>query len=181
MAYTLVAATQPMLALGAAVAPRLAVHFHADRRRYRALVGGTVLAAVALGLVTVVAAAVGGRAFLRLAYGTEFAGAAQPIVWLAGAAAANFVAAAFSYAATAARRIGEQSVVALLAFGVCLAASVLLVPAHGLVGAAWAVCATEATRAVCLGVVCGRVLASGAGRRMSAVVMPPPRVADVTR
>src|SRR2546426_7673833 len=47
----------------------------------------------------------------------------------------------------------SQLPIALLSLAVCAVGSYLLVPRYGLVGAAWAVLATEATRLACLGAV----------------------------
>src|SRR5207244_1764849 len=83
----------------------------------------------------------------------EYARYAPLLIWLAGAAAVFFVSNAFSYAVTAARRLPEQLPIAVLSLAVCAVASYLLVPGHGLIGAAWAVLATEGTRLFCLSAV----------------------------
>src|SRR5216117_2949883 len=61
-----------------------------------------------------------------------------------------------------------QLPIALLSLVVCAVGSYLLVPRYGLVGAAWAVLATEATRLACLGVVYAGAVASA-----SSAARPP--------
>ena len=172
LAYLLVAGTQPILALGAAASPRLAHYFCTDRAAYRLLAHRTVALAAGLGLLIVGAAALGGRSFLTLAYGPEYAEHAPALTWLAAAAAASFVAGALGYAVTAARRFPPQLVIAALAFAVCALASAALVPRHGLLGGAWAVLAGEATRLVCLSLLYAATCAVGLRSEKSGAASP---------
>jgi O-antigen/teichoic acid export membrane protein len=153
LSYLFVAATQPMLALGMAVNPRLGRHFVADLGAYRRLTGQMMLIAGGMGLVGIVACALFGRSVLALAYAPEYAAQEVVFVWLAAATGVGFLGQALSYAVTAARRLPEQLPIALLSLAVCTVGSYLLVPAYGLLGAAWAVLATEATKLACLGAV----------------------------
>lgn len=168
VAYIFVAASQPQMALGAAVTPRMARHFVTDARAYRRLVRRTIAVAAGLGLLGVVGAAVCGRIVLTIAYAAAYAEDAPVLLWLALAAGIAFVANVLGAAATAARRLPEQLPIAILCVAVCAVASHLLVPRHGLVGAAWAVLATEGTRLLCL----TRVYAAAvsAGRRRAPAV-----------
>jgi len=153
VSYLFVAASQPMMALGAAVTPRLGRHYFSDRRAYRRLTRRTLLAAAGLGLLGVAGAALCGPVVLRIAYAPEYAADAPVLFWLAVAAAVSFAANVLGAAITAARRLPEQLPVAALSLVVCAVASHLLVPRWGLVGAAWAVCATECTRLACLALI----------------------------
>ena len=164
LAYLFVAGNQPLLALGMAVSPRLARHFVTDPRAFRRLTLHTTLIAGGLGLVAVAISAFCGRALLTVAYAPEYAEYAPILVWLAVATGIAFLATALSYAVTAARRLPEQLPIALLSLAVCTLASCLLVPRYGLLGAAWAVLATEATRLACLAVVYGAAIAARVGR-----------------
>ena len=164
LAYLFVAGNQPLLALGMAVSPRLARHFVTDPRAFRRLTLHTTLIAGGLGLVAVAISALCGRALLTVAYAPEYAEYAPVLVWLAVATGIAFLATALSYAVTAARRLPEQLPIALLSLAVCTLASCLLVPRYGLLGAAWAVLATEATRLTCLAVVYGAATAARVGR-----------------
>jgi len=150
LAYLVVAATQPVLALGAAATPRLARHFVNDRRAYRALTRRALLLAGALGAALVAAVDVAGRPLLALSYGPAYEAHAGLLAWLAIGAALSFVSGALGYAVTAARRFPPQLAVAVLACATCAAASQVLVPRYGLRGAAWAVVVAEATRLLCL-------------------------------
>jgi O-antigen/teichoic acid export membrane protein len=153
LAYLLVAATQPVLAIAAAATPRLARHFAGDRGAYRVLTVRALGASACVGAVTIVVAALAGRPFLALAYGPGWPDEAPILVWLAGAAALGFLSSALGAAITAARAFGPQLVAAALACVVCAAASEALIPRVGLVGAAWALLAGEAIRAACLALV----------------------------
>ena len=76
----------------------------------------------------------------------------------------GFVANTLGYAVTAARRLAEQLPIAGVNLVVCAVASHFLVPRYGLLGAAWAVLAAEATRLLCLAVVYAASCASGIRR-----------------
>ncbi len=162
LAYLVVAATQPVLALGAAATPRLARYFATDLAAYRALSRRALALTGLLGAVMVAAVVLGGRRVLALSYGPEYAAHAPLLVWLAVAAALGFLSAALGYAVTAARRFPQQLCIAALACAVCAAGSWLLVPRYGLLGAAWGVLAGEGTRLVCLAVLYAATCAAGA-------------------
>src|SRR5947199_345510 len=151
LAYLFVAALQPMLALGAAVNPRLARHFVHDLAAFRRLTSRTMVIAGALGLLGIAACALFGKPMLTLFYAPEYAKHTGVLVWLAVATGVAFLAQALSYAVTAARRLPEQLPIAVLSLVVCFLASQYLVPRYGLLGAAWAVLATETSRLACLG------------------------------
>ena len=168
LSYLFVAATQPLLALGMAVNPRLGRHFVTDLGAYRRLTWKTMLIAGGLGLLGIAACALFGRSMLTLVYAPEYAAHEVVLIWLAVATGVGFLAQALSYAVTAARRLPEQLPIALLSLVVCTVGSYLLVPRYGLVGAAWAVLATEATRLACLGAVYAAAVAGA-----SSAARPP--------
>jgi len=184
LSYLFVAAMQPMLALGMAVNPRLGRHFVTDLGAYRRLTWQTMLIAGGLGLLGTAACALFGRSMLTLVYAPEYAAHEVVLIWLAVATGVGFLAQALSYAVTAARRLPEQLPIALLSLVVCAVGSYLLVPRYGLVGAAWAVLATEATRLACLGAVYAAAVAgaSSAARppRGRAVHVPGLRAGQAT-
>src|SRR5207253_6739743 len=66
LSYLFVAATQPLLALGMAVNPRLGRHFVTDLGAYRRLTWKTMLIAGGLGLLGIAACALFGRSMLTL-------------------------------------------------------------------------------------------------------------------
>src|SRR2546425_664218 len=176
LSYLFVAATQPLLALGMAVNPRLGRHFVTDLGAYRRLTWKTMLIAGGLGLLGIVACALFGRFMLTMVYAPDYAAHEAGLIWLAVATGVGFLGQALSYAVTAARRLPEQLPIALLSLVVCAVGSYLLVPRYGLVGAAWAVLATEATRLACLGAVYAGAVASAS----SAARPPRGRAVHVT-
>ena len=153
IAYLVLAGNQPVMALWAAMAPRLAGLFVTDRAGYRRLSRRAVLMAAGMGIAIVGAAALLGRVLLTIVYAPEYAAHADVLVWLCVVAALGYVASALCCSITAARRFSEQLGVAALALAVSWLASRLLVPRFGLVGAAWALLAATATQTACLAVI----------------------------
>jgi len=169
IAYLFVAGGQPMMALGAAVTPRLARCFVTDLGAYRQLTRKTVLSAAALGLLAVAVAAIAGPLVLTIAYAPEYAQEAPMLEWMAVAAGIGFAGKALAAAVTAARRLSVQLPIAITSLAVAALASELLVPRWGLVGAACAVLATEATRLICLGAIYVHAVSSAASAQLSRV------------
>ncbi len=162
MGYLLAAASQVVIALGAAATPRLAREYTADRHAYRALVHRCLGVAIALGLVLLAGVSTFGATILATLYAPEYAVSAGAFVWMALASAVGFVASVLGFAITAARRFHGQLAVAVLALGAAFASATLLVPLYGIVGAAWAVLTTEAARMIGLAFVYVRVQHVGA-------------------
>ncbi|MCC6848631.1 MAG: glycosyltransferase [Deltaproteobacteria bacterium] len=152
-AYLLVAGSQPMLAIGAALSPRLARLHGRDRRAYRALALRGLGAAAALGVTGIVAASLAGRTFMAIAYAPAYAAHADLLVWLAVAAAVGFLSTGLGVAVTAARRFRIQLATAAASLALGAVAAAVLVPRVGLLGAALALLASELTRLICLGAV----------------------------
>jgi O-antigen/teichoic acid export membrane protein len=165
IAYLVLAGNQPMMALWAAVSPRMAQLFVADRGAYRRLYRRTMLLAAAMGALTVGAAATLGRPLLASIYTPEYAAHADVLVWLAAVAAVGYQASALCSAITAARRFPEQLYVAALTVAVSWLASQVLVPRFGLVGAAAALLAATAVQTACLALIYRRVSGVGAATR----------------
>jgi O-antigen/teichoic acid export membrane protein len=155
MAYLMVAALQPVLALGAVAVPRLAEAHLVDLHQYWRLTARLVVFALVLGGLTVAASAWFGRVALATLYSPEYAEHASALTWLAVAAALGFVASMLSCALMAARRFGSQLLSSAVGRGVCALATGAWVPKFGLVGAAWALTAAEATRLGCFAVLLG--------------------------
>jgi O-antigen/teichoic acid export membrane protein len=153
IAYLILAGNQPVMALWAAVSPRLAQLFVADRRAYRRLARRTMLLAAAMGALTVGAAATAGRPLLAVLYAPDYAAHADVLVWLSVVAAFGYLSSALCCSITAARRFPEQLVVAALALAVSWGGARVLVPRFGLVGAAWALLAATATQALSLALI----------------------------
>ncbi len=126
-------------AAGQALSPRLAGHVAAGaRREFNRLLGAFLLAAVGLGAGCLIVVSVAGRQLLELFYGPAFAGHAWLLRWLFVAGAVGFCASVLDYGMIAQHRFRT---IPLVQFGVVAAnllACVILIPRHGLLGAAWA-------------------------------------------
>jgi O-antigen/teichoic acid export membrane protein len=148
IAYIERAGTTLVGALGQAASPRLAQHHAAgNTRAFRALLGKLLGIGGAIGAGGVLVALLAGRPLLALLYEEAYA-RADVFAWVMVAAGLWYMASFLGYAATARRIIGWQPVVLCAAVGVALLASVLLIPAHGLSGAALAMVAAAAVALV---------------------------------
>jgi O-antigen/teichoic acid export membrane protein len=150
LSYLLVAGNLVIMALGNAVSPRLAdYHATGQPARFRALLRRVLLICLAVGAAGVAASATLGDLVLTLAYGPGYAGSSDVLVLLTIGMAITWIASSLGFAVTAARRLTVQLPIAALSTIACFAANAWLVPAHGLVGAAWS------------GIVMASVLAAG--------------------
>jgi len=140
LAYLMVVGWTLVSALGQAASPKLSKHYAEGRiDRYRALLMRLVIFASAIGLAGVAAAEVAGREILSLLYKREYAQSTDLFFWLMAAAAISYVASSLTCGVMAARYFFVQmplSVAVLLTSAAC---SAFLIPAYGMIGAAWAV------------------------------------------
>lgn len=138
MAYLVMAESTLANALAEAVLPRLAKHY-ASRQMpaFRQLLSKLLLVASGIGGAGVVVALVGGRVLLTLLYRPEYAEHVDVFVWLMVAAALGCVGTFLGTAATSTRAFSHLVFPYLVFVGVAAAASRLLIPAFGLLGAAW--------------------------------------------
>jgi O-antigen/teichoic acid export membrane protein len=90
------------------------------------------------------AAVVAGSAILRLFFGADYAAHGAVFVWVMGAGLVSYAGAVIGCAANATRRFGRLLVPYALTTAVAAASALVLVPAAGLAGAAWALLATSA-------------------------------------
>ncbi len=139
MAYIVFAGTTVIDALGQAVTPRLSREYAAgDVGAFR------MLTAKVLGISAILAAAglllslVVGRQVLTLLYRPEYAAHLDVFIWVIAAAGIGYLASVFGYAMTAARLFTIQVPIYAFSIAVVAVACALLVPTHGLLGAAWA-------------------------------------------
>ena len=160
----IVAGTLVVSALGQTTTPRLAREFHAgDLAAFRRIVARLLLVGAALGAAGVAVAAAAGRPILALVFGSAYADRADVLVWLMGVGALAYVASFLGYALTATRRFKVQLPLFASTALACAGGCALLVPRHGLVGAAAAWGGALAVEAV----ACW-VLLEGALRRRAA-------------
>ncbi len=140
MAYVMVAGNMVVAALAHSAAPRLSRCYVTDIAAFKRLVWKLVQFGAMLGMAMVVVAVAFGRPLLTVLYTPEYAAHAHVFSWLMVAAGLGYVARFLVWSMTAARCFKAQAplyVVALLTLGgLCF----WLIPVHGLLGAAWAIC-----------------------------------------
>lgn len=165
MVYMITIGSAFVFALGAPAAPVLA-RLAADRDAvaFAALARRIIGRGAALGAVGVVATVVAGRPLLAVAYGPEYAAQADAFVFVALGGALHFTMVPTILGLTAARCLRVQPLVYLVAIAVATATCAVLVPAHGLVGAAIAGAA---------GMAAGTAAATLLLRRVVAVMRRP--------
>jgi O-antigen/teichoic acid export membrane protein len=82
---------------------------------------------------------IAGRHVLTLLYRPEYATHLAVFIWVIAAAGIGYLASVCGYAMTAARQFMIQVPIYVLSIAVVTVACALLVPDHGLLGAAWAI------------------------------------------
>ena len=147
LGYVIVAGTQVMIALWQAASPRLARHFAArDTREFMRLMRRLTLVALGAGALGWLVAQAAGVPLLKLFYGPDYAVHAPLLNVLMVAAALLYLSSLLGHALTAVRQIDVQLSLSLVFAAATLAACALLVPAHGLAGAVWAVLVAAAVQ-----------------------------------
>ncbi len=138
MAYVLVVGATLTTALGQAAAPRLSQYFAAGNvPAFRALLTKLLGIGVVLGGAGVLVGLVAGRAVLTLLYRPSYAGHVDAFVWLLVAAGLEYITSFLGYALTAARYLRIQVPIFIAVIAFMLVAGPFIIPAHGMVGAAW--------------------------------------------
>ncbi len=146
LAYFVSALRMPAIAAGVALAPRLGRHLaRGNLVRARRLSAALVLACAAPGLAGTAAAALFGRPLLALVYRPSFAAFAPELTVLLAAATVGFAAYGLRLSLTAAGRYASQIPPVLGMLAVTAAVAWVLVPTHGVLGAA-------------VGLLCGRLV-----------------------
>lgn len=141
MAYIVVAGTTVVDALGQAVSPRLAQQYAAgEGGAFRALIAKVLGISALLAAAGLLLGLVVGRQVLTLLYRPEYAAHLDVFIWIIAAAGIGYLAAVCGYAMTAARQFAIQVPIYAISIAVVAVACALLVPGHGLLGAAWATC-----------------------------------------
>jgi O-antigen/teichoic acid export membrane protein len=143
-AFLVSAGNMIVTALGQSAFVRLARHFAAgDVRGFNSLLFKLLGIGAALGLGGIGVAVLFGKTLLTLLYRPEYAEHTDLLIAMMVAGAMTYVAGLMGSAVTSARCFGRQ--IPLLALSVASAwiASKILVPTHGLLGAAYAVIITS--------------------------------------
>jgi O-antigen/teichoic acid export membrane protein len=147
MAYIVVAGTTVVDALGQAVSPRLSRQYAAGEiGAFRVLVAKVLGISALLGAVGVLLSLLVGRQALILLYRPEYAQHLDVFIWIIVAAGLGYLASVFGYAMTAARLFTIQVPIYLASIVAVTVGCAVLVPGHGLLGAAWATCALFAVQ-----------------------------------
>jgi O-antigen/teichoic acid export membrane protein len=164
MGYVIIAGNTIIDALAQSASPRLAGHYaRGDVDSFRRLLGGLIGIALLGGVTAVLAVAIGGGRVLTLLYSAEYARHTDVFLWLSVSAGIGFVASIFGYGMTAVRALSIQ---APLFAGVALVttlACAAFIPAHGLLGAAFAMMAGSVCALVGGGVIVARALRRNPG------------------
>lgn len=127
-------------ALGQGAIPRLAKHFEAARMRdFRSLLTAIIAASVGVGVIGVVGSLLFGRQILAVLYRPEYSAHWDILVWLMAAAGFFYVGSTLGCAVTAVKCFTPQLPLFAIAAAVTALASMALVPAQGLRGAALAI------------------------------------------
>jgi O-antigen/teichoic acid export membrane protein len=139
MAYLMVVGNTVVFALGQAASPRLARYFASGQiAAFRALLHRLLGLALAGGCAAVAIALGWGGVILRVLYTAEYAQRTDVFVWLTIATALGAVGSFLGYGMTSARSFRVQApLLALVVLATTIACAVLI-PRHGLLGAALA-------------------------------------------
>jgi O-antigen/teichoic acid export membrane protein len=149
MAYLMVVGNTVVFALGQAASPRLARYFATGQlAAFRALLRRLMGLALAGGCAAVVLARGWGEWLLQTLYTAEYARRTDVFVWLTIAMALGAVGSFLGYGMTSARSFRVQAPLFALVVLATTTASALLVPRHGLLGAALATTLGQAVQVV---------------------------------
>lgn len=144
IAYLMVVGNMVVNALGESASPRLAKYYAARNNiAFRTLLLKLVGIGALLGGVGVLVAFVAGREILTLLYRPEYAERSNIFVWLMVAAGIGYAGSFLGYGITATRAFSHFTIPYLVVTAIAAGFSLLLIPAYGLVGAAWALCAAS--------------------------------------
>ena len=138
LAYLIVVGSILVGAMAQACSPRLAQHYsRGNKAAYIRLLLWLIGSALGIGCGGILLSVMGGRWILSTLYRSEYANYLSLLRWLMVAGALTYVAAPFGYAMTAARYLKMQLPLFILACGATLATAGVLIPSHGLHGAAF--------------------------------------------
>jgi len=141
MSSLLVAGTIMVTALTHSVVPRLARYYVSSIRAYILLLAKMVGIALMLGGTGILLALVLGRWILTVMFRPDYAEYHSEFVWITVAGAGLFVFSFVNAGLNAARRFRAQILVAAVACMVVLVTARAWIPAHGVMGGAWALLA----------------------------------------
>jgi O-antigen/teichoic acid export membrane protein len=151
MAYLILAGGLIVNAMGQAATPRLAARFvNGNTRGFNRLLAKLLAAGLLLGVTGLLIASLFGKQILTILYSGEFAAHSDVLVWVILAGAFGFIASLLGYGIAATRQFLRLAVPYFGVGGVAVISSMMLIPAHGMRGAAWALCLVNAATVGCL-------------------------------
>lgn len=140
LASILLAGNQVISAMGEAASPRLAKHHDPqDLRAFHALLFRMVAGAAGIGISGTLIANFFGHSLLTLIFDPEYAEYNHILTLLMIASIFTYPSVALGFGATASRRLKQQPRVVFISAFLTFFACMLLIPAYGMTGAAWAV------------------------------------------
>ena len=163
VAYLMVVGTTVVSALGQSAFPRLAQYFsRGDVPQFRLLMRKLITVGAVLGMAGILVAVTAGRPMLRIFFRSDYAASADVLTCIMIAAAISYVASFLCYGLTAARLFKVQAPLFAVVTLVTAVASIVLIPGHGLIGAAWATVLGTIAQLIGSGVILSRSMAAAA-------------------
>jgi O-antigen/teichoic acid export membrane protein len=147
MAYLKRAGIVVITALGLSASSRLSIHYAAGNKRgFRSLLLRLVGLGGLIGAAGLLLTALFGRQVMTIMYRPEYALYQDVLLVIVAAAAIDFIGTGADYGVTATRHFRQQMVLFAVIIVCMVIASAVLVPAHGLMGAAEALLITAVVR-----------------------------------
>ncbi len=165
LVYPMTAGMMVITAMGQSASPRLAKYFVDDVRAFTRLLGKLSGISAALGIALIVGTYFLGDRVLTLLYGPEYAVYHREFEVLAIASGIQLISSCWGYGMTAARCFRLQVVLTVISCVATLAASYILIPRYGVMGAAQSVLVTSLCVAIAYSVAMFWVIRSGRARK----------------
>lgn len=138
MAYLIVAGNTVMSALGQSASPRLAKYYcSGNKKSFTSLTCKMMLIGIIIGIIGIFIAIFFGNELLTILYGKEYAKYSEEFVLIMIAGAILYVGAFVGYSITASRSFKIQPIIGTIWVISSFIGSVILIPIHGLRGAAY--------------------------------------------
>jgi O-antigen/teichoic acid export membrane protein len=129
----------------------LATHFaNGNTRGFNLLLAKSLAAGFLLGVTGILIASLFGKQILTILYSEEYAAHSDVLVWVILAGALGFIASLLGNGIAAKRQFLRLAVPYSGVGAVAVIVSMMLIPAHGMRGAAWALCFVNAAAVGCL-------------------------------
>jgi O-antigen/teichoic acid export membrane protein len=148
LVYPMMAGMMVTTAMGQSASPRLAKYFADDVRAFTRLLGKLAGISAALGVALMVGTHFLGDRVLQLLYGPPYAAYHREFEILALAWGIQLITSCWGYGLTAARCFRLQVVLTVISCLATLAASYILIPRYGVMGAALSVLVTSLAAAI---------------------------------